>query len=289
MKRTSLAVLIALVPVSIFAQTNIGGPYWYNGNFAGINQTTPTNRLEVKGGNGAEGLTFINQNTLGIAIMAFAETGGGSTPFWILRQGSTSATNPRSAEIWNAENGLMRFGTNNVERIRITASGAVGIGTTTPTGGTLLDVNGSINVSGNIAAKYQDIAEWVSSGHALTAGTVVVLSTDESNGVVESSVAYDTKIAGVVSDKPGLLLGEASEQKSKVATSGRVRVKVDATKHPIKIGDLLVTSDTAGYAMYSEPVVLSGVSMHRPGTIVGKALEPLPKGRGEILVLLTLQ
>src|SRR6266566_8119080 len=76
-KRTSLAILIALVPVSIFAQ-NIGGPYYYSGNLAGINQPTPSNRLEVKGGNGAEGLTFINVNTLGIAIMAFAETGGGS-------------------------------------------------------------------------------------------------------------------------------------------------------------------------------------------------------------------
>jgi hypothetical protein len=29
--------------------------------------------------------------------------------------------------------------------------------------------------------------------------------------------------------------------------------------------------------------------MHRPGTLVGKALEPLTEGQGEILVLLTLQ
>jgi hypothetical protein len=30
-------------------------------------------------------------------------------------------------------------------------------------------------------------------------------------------------------------------------------------------------------------------SFHSPGTIVGKALEPLAKGTGEILVLLSLQ
>jgi hypothetical protein len=29
--------------------------------------------------------------------------------------------------------------------------------------------------------------------------------------------------------------------------------------------------------------------MHRPGTIIGKALEPLDNGVGEILVLLSLQ
>jgi hypothetical protein len=41
--------------------------------------------------------------------------------------------------------------------------------------------------------------------------------------------------------------------------------------------------------MKSVPVNLGGVEMHRPGTIIGKALEPLEKGTGEILVLLSLQ
>ena len=39
----------------------------------------------------------------------------------------------------------------------------------------------------------------------------------------------------------------------------------------------------------SEPVSFGGVEMHRPGTIIGKALESLEKGTGEILVLLSLQ
>jgi hypothetical protein len=30
-------------------------------------------------------------------------------------------------------------------------------------------------------------------------------------------------------------------------------------------------------------------SMHRPGTLLGKALEALPSGTGEVLALLTLQ
>jgi len=42
-------------------------------------------------------------------------------------------------------------------------------------------------------------------------------------------------------------------------------------------------------AMFSEPVELSGIKFHRPGTLIGKALEPLPNGEGEILVLLSLQ
>jgi len=74
-----------------------------------------------------------------------------------------------------------------------------------------------------------------------------------------------------------------------MATTGRVRVKVDGTKGPIHIGDLLVTSDVPGVAMKSEAVNLGGVQIHRPGTLIGKALEPLEKGKGEILVLLSLQ
>jgi len=41
--------------------------------------------------------------------------------------------------------------------------------------------------------------------------------------------------------------------------------------------------------MKSVPVNLGGVELHRPGTLIGKALEPLEKGVGEILVLLSLQ
>jgi hypothetical protein len=167
------------------------------------------------------------------------------------------------------------------------SAGNVGIGTSNPTA--KLDVNGDINVSGNINAKYQDIAEWVPTSEELSPGTVVVLDPARSNHVLASSSAYDTGVAGVVSARPGLILGERGEGKVMVATTGRVRVKVNAAKGAIKIGDLLVTSDVAGVAMKSEPLVMGGRKIHAPGTIIGKALEPLAGSVGEILVLLSLQ
>jgi hypothetical protein len=175
--------------------------------------------------------------------------------------------------------------------------GNVGIGTTPSQ---KLDVYGNINVSGppgfgnisasgTINAKYQDVAEWVPSSEQLSAGTVVVLDQTKSNQVVASSTSYDTRVAGVISAQPGITLGEKSDSKVLVATTGRVRVKVDASRGPIAIGDLLVTSDVPGVAMKSIPVDFAGRKMHMPGTIIGKALEPLAKGKGEILVLLSLQ
>jgi hypothetical protein len=164
----------------------------------------------------------------------------------------------------------------------------------TKTAGTAVDAltitgNGNVNVAGTINARYQDVAEWVPSSEQLAAGTVVVLDSTKSNQVISSSTSYDTRVAGVISAQPGIALGEKSDSKVLVATTGRVKVKVDASKGPINIGDLLVTSDVRGVAMRSEPVEFAGRKMHMPGTLIGKALEPLEKGSGEILVLLSLQ
>jgi hypothetical protein len=155
-------------------------------------------------------------------------------------------------------------------------------------------VTGNMNVTGTITggvieAKYQDVAEWVESSQKLEAGTVVALDPEKSNQVLASAEAYDTKVAGVISAQPGISLGERGEGKVLVATTGRVKVKVDATRAPIKIGDLLVTSDVQGVAMKSEPISVGGRRMHVPGTLIGKALEPLASGTGVILVLLSLQ
>ena len=109
------------------------------------------------------------------------------------------------------------------------------------------------------------------------------------NQVVTASQPYDTRVAGVVSERPGVLLGEAGEDKAKVAHSGRVKVKGDARYGAVALDDLLVTSLTAGHAMRSAPMDLGGMQVHRPGTLLGKALEPLAEGQGEILVLLMLQ
>lgn len=253
-----------------------GGSQWttnnsfiyYNNGSVGIGTTTPGSKLDILNG----GIT-VQPATSGRFMLVNDPTFGNVGSF------ETTASGDVHLKAYSPG-----FGAN---QLFLRSGGYVGIGTVNPQAA--LDVNGNINVSGNINAKYQDVAEWVPSTHALPAGTVVALDSTQSNYVTASSHAYDTKVAGVISERPGIALGESGANKVLVATTGRVKVKADATRAPIHVGDLLVTSTVEGYAMKSMPLSLGGVEIHRPGTLIGKALEPLASGTGEILVLLSLQ
>jgi hypothetical protein len=274
----------------------------------GVGTATPGYRLDVQGGsintsqnlcingdcksawsqvasqwaNGSGSINYAGGSVgIGIASPVYSLDVNGGLNGFRAKAATTSATDT-----------IATFENSTAIKMIVRGNGNVGIGTTSPA--KPLDVVGDINASGtitggNIQAKYQDVAEWVDSSQELPAGTVVILDSTKSNQVIASTEAYDSHVAGVISLRPGLTLGEKGEGRVLVATTGRVKVKVDATNGPIQIGDLLVTSEKTGFAMKSMPVDVGGIRIHRPGTLIGKALEPLAQGTGEILVLLSLQ
>ncbi|HEY9283421.1 MAG TPA: hypothetical protein VIP46_08205 [Pyrinomonadaceae bacterium] len=253
--------------------TTSGSSLLYNTGSIGIaTQAAGSAKLVIGGTPGAEGLDLATSDQYA-NLRVIRNSNSGFDKDLYLQYGAGAGS---KIHFYNDNNESMTL-----------VGGRLGLGTNTPA--VKLDVNGDIRVSGNITAKYQDVAEWVPTKQRLAAATVVVLDTAELNHVRESGRAYDTGVAGVISAQPGISLGEAGEGKVLVATTGRVKVKVDASRGAIRVGDLLVTSDVAGVAMKSQPLDLGGVAIHRPGTIIGKALEPLAGGTGEILVLLSLQ
>jgi hypothetical protein len=124
---------------------------------------------------------------------------------------------------------------------------------------------------------------------SLEKGSVVVIDKEHPGQVAQSTRAYDTRVAGIVSGANGINPGIALKQEGvldrgqNVALTGRVYVQADASYGAIEPGDLLTTSDTPGHAMK--------VSDHAraQGAILGKAMSALAEGKGMVFVLVTLQ
>jgi hypothetical protein len=135
-----------------------------------------------------------------------------------------------------------------------------------------------------------DIAEWIKTNDQLEAGDVVVIDLENPEKVKKSSKSYDTTVAGIVSTKPHMVIGEEykGDDAIRLALTGRVPVKVTTENGPIQIGDLLTTSSTPGYAMKC-PIDTPEQKLQCMGAILGKALEPLESGEGKIIALVTLQ
>ena len=157
-----------------------------------------------------------------------------------------------------------------VEQMRITSTGDI-------------KVIGDVLLTGADCAEHFDVA----GGRPPEPGTVVVI--DDGGALRESRVAYDKKVAGVVSGagdyRHGLVLDKRSsdERRVPVALVGKVYCKVDAQQSPIDVGDLLTTSATPGHAMKATD------SIRAFGAIIGKALKALPRGTGLIPILVALQ
>jgi predicted regulator of Ras-like GTPase activity (Roadblock/LC7/MglB family) len=156
---------------------------------------------------------------------------------------------------------------------------------------------------GNVYAKSfrpsdTDFATRMTVAERVETGDVLVIDPERPGMMSLARLPADSAVLGIVAGEPGVLLGaeapdEGAEERgvpgqqrsaameATVAVSGVALCKVDAGYGPIRPGDLLTTSPTPGHAMLAyEP---------RPGTILGKALEPLDTGAGLIKVLVMLR
>lgn len=153
-----------------------------------------------------------------------------------------------------------------------------------------VEIDGDIEITGVVRTIGCDCAEnfELADGYTAEPGDVLVMGDD--GRLTKSNVAYDQTVVGVVSgagdERPGIILGGnkvTDEPYAAIALMGRVWCKVDADLGAIKIGDMLTTSPTQGYAMKVTNTTIAS------GSIIGKALQSIKAGRGLIAVLVTLQ
>jgi hypothetical protein len=147
-----------------------------------------------------------------------------------------------------------------------------------------------INGGSDLSEKFNINPAPVAAAREPEPGQLVCIDPARPGQLVTSSQPYDRTVAGVISGaggvKPGMLMGQAgtaADGRQPVALTGRVYCWVDADHGAITPGDLLTTSATPGHAMK--------VADHAraQGAIIGKAMSALPKGKGLVLVLVSLQ
>ena len=144
-----------------------------------------------------------------------------------------------------------------------------------------------ITADGDIRLLGADTAEFFEADDAssIEGGTVLVIGEDGRLRACEDE--YDRRVAGVVSGagatRPAIILDQArAEVGVPLALSGKVHCKVDAEASPVEVGDLLTTSSSSGHAMKAADAARAF------GSIIGKALAPMPRGQGVIPILVSL-
>ena len=129
------------------------------------------------------------------------------------------------------------------------------------------------------SAQYADLAERYEADAEYEAGTVVILGGDAE--VTQSTMGKDSRVFGVLSTKPGLMLNDAAGPNNThphVALAGRVPCKVNG---PVRKGDRLVTSNIPGHAR--APMAGDQIDWSH---VIGRALEDkIGDGQGIIEIV----
>jgi len=108
----------------------------------------------------------------------------------------------------------------------------------------------------------------------LSSGEVVCIDINNPELIVKCTDAFDSKVLSWVSTNPSMLIN-AKKGGYPIILSGKAPLKVDCTV-PINVGDLLVTSNTDGYA---QKFTISALDQSKNiGTVFAKALEACSSG-----------
>lgn len=229
----------------------------------------------------------------GSAVSGTIGSGAGNGVFGISAAGSGNAVYGWAvAGTANAVKGEAT-GTGNAGYFRInnTNSSSAALYVTTNGTGLAADFDGKVAVDVLQINGGSDLAEpfTTTRAHATEPGTVMVIDDEHPGTLTESSRAYDSRVAGIVSGaggvRPGLTLSQNERLggNTLVAMAGRVYCTAEASTGEIRPGDLLTTSDIPGHAMKATDRERSH------GAILGKAMTGLKHGRGLVLVLVNLQ
>lgn len=173
------------VPYALYAK-NVGENLYFKDSNVGIGTSNPT-RL----------LTLDNESESCYMIFQTDDSGNNITDGFL--SGIAKANN--NAYLWNYEDGDIRFGTNNLQRVTITEDGDLGIGTSSPSA--KLDVRGSTKF-GTSGVVFQELREFIGTTDATNNYVSVILPsgyTEDNTRLLSLEIKYaDSRWVGTGTD-----------------------------------------------------------------------------------------
>ena len=245
-----------------------------------VRNTSGNSRVVLNGqSTGGGGGVFVYDNSGTSTVELIGAESGTTGSQLLMKQANGTATIQLDAEVGTGGGGYLRL---------YKGDGSTGITLQADASGEGKVTTQVLQITGGSDLSEQFDIE--ASENELAPGMVVCIDPDHAGRLVKSTKAYDQTVAGIVSGaggvKSGMLMGQrgtAADGKHPVALSGRVYCQADASTGAIHPGDLLTTSNIPGHAM---KVTDHGKAQ---GAIIGKAMSSLEKGKGLVLVLVSLQ
>ncbi|HNS95036.1 MAG TPA: tail fiber domain-containing protein, partial [Candidatus Woesebacteria bacterium] len=174
--------------------------------------------------------------------------------------------------------------TTNIPTSAVTLSPMFKVDTVDATARTVMDIDRFVLTRGQLRGA--DLAEfYYTQDPSINAGDIVSTSPQGATMVNKASTQNRQALLGVVSTKPGEVLGSSMGpgMPVMVGLAGRVPVKVTSENGPISVGDPITISSVPGV----------GMKATRAGAIVGRALEayvnPDPTAIGNVMLFLSLE
>ena len=137
------------------------------------------------------------------------------------------------------------------------------------------------NFPGSVVELFEaDEAEYISPGD------ILVVSEKGDSILSKAKKSYSKSVIGIVSGNPFIVINNSGKEEKlyPIVLTGKTLCRVDARNNPIKPGDLIVTSETAGCGMAGNID-----SFDKIGTVIGKALHGLEDGIDLIHIFVTHQ
>jgi hypothetical protein len=244
------------------------------GGLVGIGTTNPQAGLELRG-TAQLSQQRITDDTSGNSLVMQAGSGT-NMKLTGYHYGSATAV-PLYISVDGA-NTVLNSGGGNVGIGVINPAAKLHVAGTTRTG--VLQITGGSDLAENFE---------IEDPETVKPGMLVAIDPDNAGKLNIARGAYNRRVVGVLSGANGLAAGmllpdpNDTEGALPVALSGRAWVYADASKHAIRPGDMLTTSELPGYAMRTAN------SRRAAGAVIGKAMTELKSGTGLVLVFVTLQ